>query len=61
MDHPEMLSARQLVVYCGPNHCLWQKIADSLTEAALGQQTVGSGFPSLNLANTPIWATIKSL
>lgn len=56
-----MLLARKLVVYCGPDHYPWQKVADSLGEAAVGQQTVGSDFPSLNLANTPIWAIMKSL
>lgn len=54
----EILSARELVVHCGPDHFAWNQIAHGLTKIA-SRQTYESVKPSL--ASTPISVLIKAL
>lgn len=56
----ETVSARELIVHCGPSFCEWDQITDCLNQWLSRQDYDHQGDQDLSLTHTPIWALIKS-
>ena len=54
----EMLSARKLVIYCGPVSCPWAELVKALEHTEANKE-YESTVPSL--LNTPMWTLVRTL